>query len=270
MGCEALINPAERAEHAERISGVRGRSAPPEACGAFAFLLGSREGRHVMETEKTGRPAAFFDFDKTLLSTNSAKLGLWYLWRRGHLSSRFGFSVLVASIFYKQNLISEEAMARYMIRFYKGKTIAPFAAGAEEFYHSVMKPHLAPRLLARARAHKSLGHVLVLLSGSIRYYLEPVARDVGFDHLISTELEEGPGGVLTGRPRVLCVDANKKLLMTKLAEAENLDLSRSSAYGNHQADIPMLSAVGHPYAVEPTRPLRKKAREMGWPILTFR
>lgn len=223
-----------------------------------------------METKPELKPAAFFDFDKTLLAINSAKAGFRYLWDAGQLSRRFALSVIIRGLFYQRNLISEEAMGRHMIRFYRGKKLDTFKAGAEDFYRRCIEPNFAPRILARARAHKNLGHVTVLISGSIRYYLEPVARDLGFDHLICSELEEDENGILTGRPKFLCIDANKRILLTRLAEEENLDLTRSSAYGNHQADIPMLSSVGHPYAVEPTAPLRRKAREMGWPILTYK
>ena len=31
----------------------------------------------------------------------------------------------------------------------------------------------------------------------------------------------------------------------------------------------MLSAVGHPYAINADRALRKHANEQGWPVLTF-
>lgn len=35
-------------------------------------------------------------------------------------------------------------------------------------------------------------------------------------------------------------------------------------------DLPLLSSVGHPSAVNPDRDLRRAALERGWPILEFR
>jgi phosphoserine phosphatase len=103
------------------------------------------------------------------------------------------------------------------------------------------------------------------------YLLEPVAEDLGFHHLLCTDLEIGPDGLLTGRAKgPLCLDSTKRVLAEKLAEEANIDLSSSYAYGNHQSDLPLLELVGHPYVVEPTGPLKNEAIKNEWPILTYR
>lgn len=58
--------------------------------------------------------------------------------------------------------------------------------------------------------------------------------------------------------------------MRELAERENYDLAASYAYSDSATDIPMLEAVGHPFAVNPDKQLRAKAEELGWPILEFK
>jgi len=55
-----------------------------------------------------------------------------------------------------------------------------------------------------------------------------------------------------------------------LAEREGLDLSRCSAYSDSANDIPMLSIVGRPFAVNPDPALRDHARDNDWPIRDFR
>ena len=115
------------------------------------------------------------------------------------------------------------------------------------------------------------GHVLVLISGSIRYLLEPVAEDLGFHHLICTDLEVGSDGLLTGKTKgPLCLDSTKRVLAKKLAKRANINLLSSYAYGNHHSDLPLLELIGHPYAVEPTEPLRNVALKKNWPVLTYR
>ncbi|MEW5734707.1 MAG: HAD-IB family hydrolase [Thermodesulfobacteriota bacterium] len=217
----------------------------------------------------SSKPAAFFDFDKTLLTTNSAKLGMWYLYKRGMLPASFAAFAGMFNLFYKRHIISEERMARILILYYRGKRLSDFEEGAEYFYHHYLKPKLSPGMLSRLSWHHKRGHVCVLISGSIRYYLTAVARDLGFHHLLCTDLEVGPDGLLTGRPSVLCVDATKASLAADLARTQNLDLGASYAYGNHQSDIPLLEMVGHPFAVAPTHPLLKTAAQRGWPVLGF-
>ena len=53
------------------------------------------------------------------------------------------------------------------------------------------------------------------------------------------------------------------------AAERGLDLSESFAYSDSETDIPMLLAVGHPFAVNPDRTLTKVAHEREWPILSF-
>ena len=181
------------------------------------------------------------------------------------------FKVWSSSLLYKRHLISEETMARILLSFYRGKPLDPFVDGICEFYEDMIRPRLSKNILEKFFEHKKQGHVTVLISGSLRYTLEPVRSDLGFDHLLCSDLETGSDGLLTGRTLgPLCIEEEKVHKASTLAAAEGIDLSKSFAYGNHQADIPLLSMVGNAFAVEPTEPLRKKAHEMGWPVLSFR
>jgi HAD superfamily hydrolase (TIGR01490 family) len=217
------------------------------------------------------RIGAFFDFDKTLITVDSPRLGIRYLWERRLISAYYILKVMAANVFYQRHLVSDEAMARVLISFYRNKPFAPFDAGSQDYYEQVIKPHLAPNITARVMDHKRKGHILVLISAGLRYLLKPVARDLGFHHLICTDLEVGPDGILTGRTLgPICTDNRKRELANKLAYDLDMDLSSSFAYGNHQSDIPLLELVGHAHAVEPTSKLRKTALENNWPILTFR
>ena len=214
---------------------------------------------------------AFFDFDETLLDTESSRLGFKYLWERRLVSFGFIAKVLFANFFYKRHWMSDETIAAIMLKFYRGKRLAEFQQGAGAFYREHLKPHLAPNILQRVEHHHQQGHVLVLISGSIRYLLEPVAEDLGFHHLLCTDLEVGPDGFLTGRAQgPLCLDSTKRELAEKLARDVKIDLTASYAYGNHQADLPLLKSVGHPHVVEPTKPLRNVAAAKGWPVLTYK
>ncbi len=214
---------------------------------------------------------AFFDFDKTLITVDSPRLGIRYLWERRLISASYILKVMAANVFYQRHLISDEAMAQVLISFYRNKPFQPFDAGSQDYYEQVIKPHLAPNITAHVMDHKKKGHTLVLISAGLRYLLKPVARDLGFHHLICTDLEVGPDGILTGRTLgPICSDNRKRELANKLAYDLHMDLSSSFAYGNHQSDIPLLELVGHAHAVEPTSKLRKTALENNWPILTFR
>lgn len=218
-----------------------------------------------------GRTGAFFDFDETLLDTASSRLGIRYLWERRLVSRGFILKALVAGFLYRRHWISDEQTSRILLRLYRNRRLADFKEGAAPFYQEVLRPRLAPNTLARVAYHRKQSHCLVLISGSIRYMLEPVAKDLEFEHLLCTDLEEGPDGLLTGRPKgPLCLDTTKRRLAIELAQSNGIDLERSYAYGNHQADLPLLESVGFPCVVEPTGPLRRIALARNWPILAYR
>ncbi|UCD80484.1 MAG: HAD-IB family hydrolase [Desulfobacterales bacterium] len=219
----------------------------------------------------TGRIGAFFDFDETLLDTESSRLGIKYLWERRLVSRGFILKAFVAGLLYRRHLISDEQTAKVLLRLYRNRRLEDFKNGSDDFYRKILKPRLAPNILAKVNYHRNQGHSMVLISGSIRYMLEPVAQDLGFEHLLCTDLEEGANGLLTGRPKgPLCLDKTKRRLATEMAQSTGIDLERSYAYGNHQADLPLLESVGFPRVVEPTSPLRKIAMARDWPILAYR
>ncbi len=70
------------------------------------------------------------------------------------------------------------------------------------------------------------------------------------------------GELLHGQAKAAAVSA--------LAKREGLDLSRCSAYSDSSNDLPMLSIVGYPNAVNPDSELRAHARREGWPVHDFR
>ena len=215
--------------------------------------------------------AAFFDFDQTLLEVESGHMGIRMLRERGMLPAGYFLKVWLANVFYRWQWLSEAGMARVLLTYYRRRRLSDFEATAEDFYLAYLKPRLAPRILARVEEHRRAGHLLVLISGSVRYMLEPVVRDLCFDRLYCTELEEGPDGLLTGRSRgAICVDRTKQVYARQYAMEAAVDLAASFAYGNHPADLPMLEAVGHPYVVEPNRALARVAAQRDWPVLSFR
>ncbi|MFL6228786.1 MAG: HAD family hydrolase, partial [Pyrinomonadaceae bacterium] len=78
-------------------------------------------------------------------------------------------------------------------------------------------------------------------------------------------------GVATGRllPPVLAA-ATKASWIRTFAERERISLSESFAYSDSMSDLPMLSIVGHPAAVNPDMRLRQTALHHDWPVLNLK
>ena len=214
------------------------------------------------------RIAALFDVDRTLLVRESGEVGFKYLWHRRIVSPLFLAKVFAAHQLYRGGLLSVQRLTEFCVRYYRGRALAPFVAGAQEFYEGWLRPIVCPVMRAKVEEHRRAGDLLVLLSASIDYYLEPLARDLGFDRLVCSKLETDAAGVCTGRTAgPLLLGEHKLAAALKLAREEGIDLAASTAYADHFTDLPLLEAVGHPVAVRPTKALRAVALARGWPII---
>ena len=91
---------------------------------------------------------------------------------------------------------------------------------------------------------------------------------LGADRVVATQMVVADGKY-TGEIETYAYGPTKAEAVRELAAAEGYDLARSFAYSDSVTDLPMLEAVGHPYAVNPDRALRKVAVERGWPVLDF-
>jgi hypothetical protein len=76
-------------------------------------------------------------------------------------------------------------------------------------------------------------------------------------------------GRYTGEIDFYAYAENKASAIRELADREGYDLGGSYAYSDSATDAPMLEAVGHPYAVNPDRPMRREAAARDWPVLVF-
>jgi HAD superfamily hydrolase (TIGR01490 family) len=209
-----------------------------------------------------GAAAAIFDVDGTLVRGGTERLFFRYLVRTRKLKPRQALIFLMH--------LAAAPRSRYRNKTYlAGLTVAEIERLGCQCFPEIILPRLRAGGVACVRAHQSGGRRIVLLTGSLSFLVLPLKEYLGADWLIATELaHRGPlftGEMLGLHPR----GENKRLLLEELARQQSLDLSCSYAYGDHLEDVPWLSCVGRPVAVNPTRPFKRLARERRWPIEYF-
>jgi len=124
--------------------------------------------------------------------------------------------------------------------------------------------------LALARMHIDAGQRVWLVTAAPVEVGAVIAQRLGLTGAIGT-VAEIKDGVYTGRlVGGLMHGPQKAAAIADLAEREGLDLARCAAYSDSINDVPMLSAVGRPVAVNPDSALRRAARDRGWEIRDFR
>jgi len=141
---------------------------------------------------------AVFDFDGTLTRHDTLLMFLLF---------QFGFFACVKALWKNR-----DAMTKYLLRkipngeakeaifssFFRGMHITDFDDACRRFSLSRIPAMISPRAMEKAKWHLQKGHTLVILSASIRNWIQPWAEGYGIKHVIATEVEI-ENGRLTGR-----------------------------------------------------------------------
>jgi HAD superfamily hydrolase (TIGR01490 family) len=156
------------------------------------------------------------------------------------------------------------------LAFVKGRSPDEIRALANEVYDETMVQRLWAGSLELAEAHRALGHEVWLVSATPIEVAEEIARRLGLTGGLGT-VAEVVDGVYSGRLAGPPLHGSAKVdTLRRLAQERGLDLARCAAYSDSSNDIPMLSTVGFPVAVNPDGHLRAHARTQGWPIRDYR
>ena len=216
------------------------------------------------------RAAAFFDVDGTLVRTTIVHYYAYFRrsgmsgWTRRLWSTAFLGRCLVYLILDK---IDRSWFNRVFYRNYGGMSAGDVRGQVESCFQTILHPNLYPAACARVELHRREGLDVVLVTGSIDFLIAPLARELGVEHVVAPGLVERDGrftGELDGPP---IGEAEKARRIRQYAADHNIDLTRSFAYGDSVADLPMLESVGFPVAINPDRALAAVARKRGWNVL---
>ena len=214
---------------------------------------------------------ALFDLDNTLLGGDSD-----YLWGEFLVS----IGAVSAEVHQREN-------ARYLAQYQAG------VLDVHEFLSFQLKPladndvtrlHqwrerfvgevIAPIVLNKGRElvddHRSRGHCIAIVTSTNAFITRPIADLLGIEHLLATQPEfDGRcyTGAFIGEP---CSGAGKVIRVSEWAARNGLGLEGSWFYSDSYHDLPLLSAVDHPVAVDPDDKLSGHARRQGWPVVSLR
>ena len=215
-----------------------------------------------------GQGAAFFDLDRTLLSGASGQVFSGALRDAGLASRSIPGEGLVYGLFSRlgENLPSI-ALARQGATFARGRSQQAVRAAAEQAASrlvEMVQPYAGP-LLGR---HRAEGRPLVMATTTPLDLVRPLADALGFDDVLATAFGVAADGTYDGTIVGPFVWSNGKLsAVLDWADAHEVDLRESYAYSDSFYDSPLLSAVGHPVAVNPDASLLLVAVARGWPVI---
>ncbi|NJP67974.1 HAD family hydrolase [Streptomyces spiramenti] len=220
------------------------------------------------------RAAAFFDLDNTIMRGAALFHFGRGLYKRDFFSSRdlarFAWQQAYFRLAGTENSGHMAEARDSALSIVRGHRVSELMSIGEEIYDEYLADRMWPGTRALAQAHLDAGQQVWLVTAAPVETATIIARRLGFTGALGT-VAESVAGVYTGRlageplhgpAKAVAIDA--------LAAGEGLDLDRCAAYSDSANDIPMLSLVGHPYAINPDRTLRAHARERGWRLRDYR
>jgi putative phosphoserine phosphatase/1-acylglycerol-3-phosphate O-acyltransferase len=213
---------------------------------------------------------AFFDFDGTLIAGFSATVFLKEQIRRGEVSPQEFLEMLSALAQFSLGGMGFSGLMSTAAQFMRGVREADYIAFGEELYEQQIARRVYPESRALVKAHIERGHTVAVISSATPYQVEPVARDLGIEHVLCSRYEVEDGVFTGGIERPLCFGQGKVQAAESLAERFGVDLAQSFFYSDSADDIELLERVGHPRPLNPNARLTEIAERHGWPIRRFR
>ena len=143
---------------------------------------------------------------------------------------------------------------------------------AESFADATITNNLHPQARDRIAREKAAGHRLVLATASYAFYVGPLARRLGFDDVIGTEVKrDADGNILAKIDGENCYGPAKLSRVQAWAEAEGLAKEDIAVrfYSDSPTDLPVFDWSDEAIATNPTSKLRKIAEQRGWRIFAW-
>ncbi|RAL25492.1 HAD-IB family hydrolase [Lujinxingia litoralis] len=218
-------------------------------------------------TESPGRPAAFFDLDRTLIRVNSAFLYAKHERRAGRISKRQFLKASAWMALYHLSVVDIERAFAEAVRHYRGQSADELHERTRVFFDHHVLPTVQPGSRAALEHHRSQDHPLVLLTASSPFLSKLAAEHWELDAWLSNQFPIDEQGLLCGTfERPICYGKGKVHHAEHWARQAGVDLDASYFYTDSYSDLPMLRRVGHPRVVNPDPRLRKEALRRGWTI----
>lgn len=215
--------------------------------------------------------AAFFDLDKTIIAKSSTLAFSRPFQAGGLISRRAMMRSMYAQFFFLLGGADHDQMEKmrsFMSRLCAGWDVATVRTIVADTLHNVVDPLVFDEAVSLIEEHRAADREVVIVSASGAEVVEPIGAMLGADRVIATRMEIADGRY-TGEIAYYAYAEEKARAIEDLAAGEGYDLAECYAYSDSITDRYMLEVVGHPFAVNPDKELRRLADDNGWPVLVF-
>jgi len=217
--------------------------------------------------EEKNKYVVFIDLDKTLLLVNSGKILVMTAYNKGLMSFSSLLKAFVISIIYKLNIKNDYEVVERMTKWLKGLSETSIINISQNIVEKKLISLIRPSIIKEIQFHEKQGGHIVLLSASLPYICEPIAKHIGIKTIICSKMEIKNKlftGKLIGN---ICIGDEKKIRAEDYCKQKAFKLSNAFCYGDSITDQHVLNLIGNPICVEPDKKLQKLAIKKNWKII---
>jgi putative phosphoserine phosphatase / 1-acylglycerol-3-phosphate O-acyltransferase len=213
---------------------------------------------------------AFFDLDGTLVAGFTGVVMTQERFRRGQMSVGEFIGMVQAGLNHQLGRSEFEDLIGKGARMLRGSSLSDIDELAERLFVQKIRNRIYPEMRELVRAHQARGHTVVLSSSALTVQVEPVAKYLGIDNVLSNKFETDEDGRITGEvKRPILWGPGKARAVQAFAANNHVDLSRSYFYADGDEDVALMYLVGNPRPTNPAGKLAAVAAKRGWPVLRF-
>jgi HAD superfamily hydrolase (TIGR01490 family) len=216
---------------------------------------------------------ALFDLDNTLLAGDSDFEWAQYLIEQGVLD-REVYEARNQTFYdqYRAGTLDIHEFLDFQLKPLARHPRVQLDRWREDYFRRKIRPMMTRKARDLVASHAADARAVVTATNS--YVTRPIVSDFGIEHLVATDPEELSTGEFTGKVRGLPAFREGKVARVE-AWLSDLRLGWSSFsetwfYSDSLNDLPLLSRVTHPVAVDPDETLKEHALAQGWPIISLR
>ncbi len=210
---------------------------------------------------------ALFDMDRTLVRVDTATLYVRYQRKLGEIKTRDSLRIAWWLLRYTFGLLDPATVAEKALRGYRGKRESWMVDRCDRWFDEYVVPHVAAAGRRAVQEHTERGDVVAIVTGATPYAARPLARLLGIEHVVCTELEVDEAGRFTGQVRApMCFGVGKRTRAQRFADDLGTSLDDAIFYTDSITDLPLLEHVKERVAVNPDPRLRRLASRRGWRI----
>ena len=185
-------------------------------------------------SEASGKVAAFFDMDRTLLDMNSSTLWAKHeLIKRSISVQQFG-RVLLWNALYHLSLIDMETAYAKALDHYRGRSYEELDEETRRWFARDVAHHVRPGAPRALREHREQGHTLVLLTSASAFAARAATDTWLLDDYISNDFPTDASGKLDGSfVTPLCYGDGKVVRARAWAAERGVELGKATSIPTH-------------------------------------